>query len=209
MMSVVFDFPAAEGMYDLPPGKLATIVTSLEMALPAAPGRVAAPDGIELSGRQRPTGPEYLRAYRKVGAEWLWFSRVRMAEAELTSIIHDDDVEVYFVLDNGEPEGLLELDFRENANCELAFFGVSGKLIGRGIGTWLMGRAKELASRSGVERFWVHTCTHDHPTALAFYRKSGFVPFKQQVEIMNDPRLDGTLPIDVAQHVPLPDRAQA
>ena len=207
MTTAVFEFPAAEGMYDLPPGKLAAIVTSLEMPLPAAPGTAATtPDGIELSGRQKPTVPDYLGVYRKVGADWLWCSRLQMSDGELTSVIHDNAVEVYFVLCDGEPEGLLELDFRENGNCELAFFGVSAGLIGRGIGNWLMGRAKALASRPGVARFWVHTCTLDHPAALAFYRKSGFVPFKQQVEIMDDPRLDGTLPVDVAQHVPLLQR---
>ena len=195
-------------MYDLPPGKLATIVTSLEMPLPAisdeaVAGDILAPADITLSGRQKPSGSDYRAIYRKVGADWLWFSRLRMSDAELTSHIHNDAVEVYFVLDGGEAEGLLELDFRESGDCELAFFGVSEKLIGRGIGTWLMGRAKELASQPGVGRFWVHTCTLDHPAALAFYRKSGFAPFKQQIEIIDDPRLDGTLPTDAAQHIPL------
>jgi hypothetical protein len=52
-------------------------------------------------------------------------------------------------------------------------------------------------------RLWVHTCTLDHPAALAFYQRSGFVAYRRQVEIDDDPRLDGTLPADAAPHVPL------
>ena len=52
-------------------------------------------------------------------------------------------------------------------------------------------------------RVWLHTCTFDHPAALAFYQRSGFRPFRRQVEVVNDPRLDGTVPRDVARHVPV------
>jgi hypothetical protein len=58
-------------------------------------------------------------------------------------------------------------------------------------------------ARPGLRRFWLHTCTLDHPRALAFYIRSGFVPFRYQVEIMPDPRLDGTLPADAAPGVPI------
>ena len=33
--------------------------------------------------------------------------------------------------------------------------------------------------------------------------RSGFRPFRRQVEVVNDPRLDGTVPRDVARHVPV------
>jgi hypothetical protein len=49
---------------------------------------------------------------------------------------------------------------------------------------------------------WVHTCTLDHPAALGFYIKSGFTPFHRAIETFADPRLDGTLPVDAAPHVP-------
>ena len=96
-----------------------------------------------------------------------------------------------------------ELDFREPGQCELAFFGVSEKLIGGGAGRWLMNRALELAWSHQVIRVWLHTCTMDHPSALAFYRRSGFRPFRRQIEIADDPRLDGTAPRSAARHVPI------
>jgi hypothetical protein len=49
----------------------------------------------------------------------------------------------------------------------------------------------------------VHTCTFDHPSAVAFYQRSGFHPFRRQIEITDDPRLDGTAPRTAARHVPI------
>src|SRR6266851_652741 len=97
-----------------------------------------------------------------------------------------------------------ELDwFRDRGQCELRLFGVTAKLIGSGAGRWLMNRALELMWSRPVTRVWVHTCTFDHPAALAFYQRSGFRPFRRQVEISDDPRLDGTAPRGAAKHVPM------
>jgi len=54
-----------------------------------------------------------------------------------------------------------------------------------------------------IGRFWVHTCTLDHPNALAFYIRSGFEPIERQVEIAEDPRIAGILPREVAPQIPL------
>ena len=66
-----------------------------------------------------------------------------------------------------------------------------------------MNRALEIAWSGPISRFWVHTCTFDHPAAAQFYIRSGFRPFRLHVEIEDDPRLLGTLPRHVASHVPL------
>ena len=42
-------------------------------------------------------------------------------------------------------EGILELDFRKEGECELAFFGISPKLLGLGAGRWMMNQALDLA----------------------------------------------------------------
>ena len=54
-----------------------------------------------------------------------------------------------------------------------------------------------------IERFWVHTCTFDHPNALGFYQKAGFKPYAFMVEVADDPRFTGHLPRDAAPHIPL------
>ena len=190
-----------DGYSDVPAGKIAAVVTHLEMTArpalrPDPPGpwtlrRVEAPD---------PTGFAIsIAASARSGCG----SRGCKSDAELAAIIHSPLVEVYALVQDGRDEGLLELDFREAGQCELSFFGVTAKLIGSGAGRWLMNRALELAWSRPVARVWAHTCTLDHPGAVAFYQRSGFRPFRRQVEIADDPRLDGTVPRHVARHVPI------
>ena len=185
------------------PGMVATIVTHLEMRerprlapVPPAPLRLVPWKTPDLSA--------YRTLFRRVGAPWLWFSRLVMADDALAAILHDPAVEVYAVTDpRGTEVGLLELDFRALPDCELSFFGLAPGYTGKGLGRWLMAQAKALAWRKGVERFWVHTCTLDSPAALGFYIKSGFAPFAREVEIFADPRLAGILPRDAAPHAPV------
>ena len=103
----------------------------------------------------------------------------------------------------GIASGILELDYRQPMTCEIAYFGLVNPLIGSGVGGWLMCQAIERAWLHDIQRMWVHTCTLDHPTALGFYQRFGFNPFKQQIEIMDDPRLHGILPPNAAPHIPL------
>jgi GNAT superfamily N-acetyltransferase len=191
-----------DGYSDVPAGKIAAVVTHLEMTerplLPPDPA-----GAWTLRKVETPDLDWFRELYRRVGEEWLWFTRVRMSDAELAAIIQSPLVEVYALAQDGSDEGLLELDFRISGQCELAYFGVTAKLIGGGAGRWLINRALGLAWSRPVERVWVHTCTFDHPAALAFYQRAGFRPFWRQIKIADDPRLDGTAPRHVARHVPI------
>lgn len=126
-----------------------------------------------------------------------------MPDEKLAARLHAPQLEVYAMVDSRRDEGLLELDFREPGQCEIGMFGVTAKLVGTGAGRWLMNRALEIAWSRPVTRVWLHTCTFDHPAALAFYQRSGFRPFRRQIEVADDPRLDGTAPRSVARHVPV------
>jgi GNAT superfamily N-acetyltransferase len=191
-----------DGYSDVPAGKIAAIVTHLEMT--ARPAPRPDPAGAWSLRRVDNPGLDWFRnLYRRVGEEWLWFSRIRMPDAELAARLHAPQLEVYALVDGGRDEGLLELDFRESGQCEIGMFGVTPKLVGTGAGRWLMRRALDIAWSRPVERVWLHTCTFDHPAALAFYQRSGFRAFRRQVEVADDPRLDGTVPRDVARHVPV------
>ena len=190
------------GYYDVPPAKIATVVTHLEMLAP--PLRVPDPPGSWTLRRVARPEPNWFRdLYRRVGADWLWCVRLRMSDGELADIIRDERVEVHALAHEGSDEGLLELDFRCDGECEIGFFGVTAPLIGTGAGRFLMNRALVLAWRDGIRRVWLHTCSLDSPRALTFYQRAGFRPFRTEVEVMDDPRLDGTLPREVARHVPL------
>jgi GNAT superfamily N-acetyltransferase len=191
-----------DGYSDIPVGKIATVVTHLQMTAPPA-RRDDPPGSWSLRKVDAPALAWYRDLFRRVGENWLWFSRARMSDAELAAIVHAAGIEVYALVVDGRDEGLLELDFREPGQCELVYFGVTSSLIGTGAARFLMNRALERAWSGGVQRVRVHTCTLDHPSALAFYQRSGFIPFRRQVEIADDPRLDGTVPRDAAKHVPV------
>ena len=193
-----------DGYSDIPAGKIAAVVTHLEMTARPAP-RPDPAGAWTLRRVEMPPLDWFRDLYLRVGEEWLWFSRMRMPDADLAAIIQAPLVEVYALEHEGRDEGLLELDFRDAGQCEIAFFGVSANLIGSGAGRWLMNRTLELSWSRPIARVWVHTCTFDHPTALAFYRRSGFRPLRRQVEIADDPRLDGTAPRGAARNVPIID----
>lgn len=181
---------------------IATVVTTLEMR--ARPPLRPMPDSrLRLVDWPRPSLDKYRMLFRRVGAPWLWYSRLVMADAALAAIIHDPGVTVHAVVDlAGVEVGMLELDFRHAGACELSYFGLVPELAGLGHGRWLMAEALIRAWRPRITRVWVHTCTLDHPRALGFYRASGFVAVKRTVETFPDPRILGLLPADAAPHVP-------
>ena len=184
----------------LPNGDLAAVVTYLEMTEP--PAEPVPATSLQLR-RIRPTLDDYRALFRKIGAPWLWFSRLAMADAELEAIITDPGVELLEVAAVEAVVGMLELDFRTAGECEIAFIGLVPSLTGEGHGRWLIAEAVHRAWREGVTRVHVHTCSLDHPAALAAYRRAGFVPYKRAIERFADPRLAGILPADAAPQVPL------
>jgi GNAT superfamily N-acetyltransferase len=186
----------------VPDGELATVVTYLEMHAP--PGGDVPSSQLSLRRMERPTAEQYRALFRLVGAPWLWFSRLVLDDATLESIIRDPKVELYAVADEEDRDaGMLELDFRQPHECELAFVGLVPELSGKGHGRWLLAEAVHRAWRDGVQRVHVHTCSLDHPAALSAYRRAGFTPHKRAVERFPDPRLLGILPADCAPQVPL------
>jgi GNAT superfamily N-acetyltransferase len=183
-------------------GELAAVVTYLEMR--ARPALDVPASTLDLQRIENPGPERYRDLFRLVGAPWLWFSRLTLDDEKLRSIIADPKVELFVVLDgNGRDVGMLELDFREQGECELAFVGLVPELSGLGHGRWLLAEAVSRAWREGVERVHVHTCSLDHPAALAAYRRAGFIPFKRGIERFPDPRLVGILPKTSAPQVPL------
>ena len=182
-------------------GELAAVVTYLEMREPPAgePPRST----LQLRRFPEPTAEQYRALFRKVGAPWLWFSRLAMADAELLAIIRHPDVQLFEVAAVEAVVGMIELDFREPGECELAFIGLVPGLAGQGHGRWLLAEAVRLAWREGVGRVHVHTCSLDHPAALPAYVRAGFIPCKRAVERFPDPRLAGILPKGSAPQVPL------
>ena len=186
---------------DVPEGHVATIITHLEIG--AKPALPITESSLTLESWPNPPVAEYCALFRKVGEPWLWISRLLMDADELKPILDDPAVEISIVRDGQEPVGFIELDFRVAGQCEIAFFGLVPAMNGKGHGRWMMNQALELAWQDDIERVWLHTCTQDSPRALPFYQQCGFRIFRQQIDMMEDPRLTGHLPETAAPHVPI------
>jgi GNAT superfamily N-acetyltransferase len=199
--------PLREGYHNVNAGDLACVVTALEMlAAPASLRRLVPENDVPVQlVRWKDCAPEkYRLLYKRVGAPWLWWSRLAKADDDLCAIIHDPKVQLYAVIDRARVEvGMLELDFRVEGECEIAFFGLIPGATGKGLGKWLMRKALQMAWAPDVTRVWVHTCTMDDPRALAFYQGQGFAPYARYVEVFPDPRSSGVLDETAAPAQPI------
>ncbi|AXC49718.1 GNAT family N-acetyltransferase [Paracoccus suum] len=194
---------APKGCSEIPGGHIATIVTNLEMLQKPLLRPATMPEDVTFVRMVDPDLSEYRALFLKVGERWMWFSRVLMEDGALREILTNPKVESFEIREGNEAIGLLELDFSELDQCELSFLGLTAAATGKGLGRAIMNVAVEQAWSRQIRRFWVHTCTFDHPAALEFYIRTGFTPFSRQLEVVPDPRLSGVLPMHAAPHVPI------
>ena len=185
-------------LIDIPEGHVGAVVTFLEMTarpplrpLPASP--------LRLERWKAPDPAKYRTLFRRVGAPWLWYSRLLMDDAQLSG----EMAEVHAVTDRqGIEVGMLELDFRTAGECLIRFLALVPELAGKGHGPWLFAQAMALAWRPGIARVHVNTCSLDHPAALPSYLKAGFRAYRRAFESFPDPRLAGVLPPETAPQIP-------
>ena len=192
-----------DGYTDLPPGKIANVATFLKMTEAPSNAPIAGPPGLSVRHLPAPTPAWYRDLYRRIGESWLWFSRAVMADADLAAILADPKTEILALETDGRAIGLAELYWHDRSEVEIAMFGVVPEATGTGAARFLMETALSRAFAAGVGRVWLHTCTFDHPAALRFYRRRGFRPYKFAIEVSDDPRLKGFLPVSAGPHVPL------
>lgn len=193
----------SDGYHDVPKGKLAMVVTQLEMRARADTRPVPIPDGVTLRRMEDITLDQYSDIYRRVGQEWLWISRLTMNDTDLSAIIHDPKVMLFTLERDGRTQALLELDFRKDNECELAFFGLTKELIGTGSGRYLMNFAINTVWDHPIERFHLNTCTFDSPMALNFYARSGFTAVGRKIDVTDDPRNTKGWDAKIAPQVPI------
>lgn len=173
------------------PAMLDVTITYLQMLErpargPAQPPRLT--EKIALMRAERPTVGFYRYLYNAVGAPWLWYERNQFSDEEIAAIIQDERVDVCVLYYGGTPAGYAELDFRQEREVELAYFGLVQDYIGMGLGQYLLEWAVDTAWERNPTRLWVHTCTLDHPAALPLYQKAGFVLYDQETIRIKDPR---------------------
>jgi GNAT superfamily N-acetyltransferase len=191
-----------DGYTELAPGKIASVVTYLEML--ERPALADTPSsGVSLRRVQNPALDWYRALFRRAGSEWLWFSRLEMGDEQLAAAVNRATTEL-FVAQHVESEiGMAELDRSEQPDVEITSFALFSEAIGKGLGRAFMTQLLNRAWTESTTRVWLHTCNLDGPAALGFYVKSGFRPYKRAIEVADDPRLRGILPENAAPQVPI------
>lgn len=135
--------------------------------------------------------PDFARfLYRGVGYPWNWTRRVGWSYAKWERYLADDAVEIWIACCGGTVAGYFELvahakaddglDAAAEDGVEIRQFGMFPSFTGRGLGGHVLCDAVERGRSIGNGRVWLHTCTADHPHALANYLARGMRPFKEE-----------------------------
>lgn len=138
-----------------------------------------------------PPRPELNRHYYvEVGRRWYWMDRLPWTTEQWVDYAGQPSLETWELTSANQPAGYFELDKSQPENFQIAYFGLIDAFTGLGLGGHLLTVAVERAWDLGAKRVWLHTCTLDHPHALAHYLARGFRPFHREVvrkEIPDDP----------------------
>jgi GNAT superfamily N-acetyltransferase len=143
-----------------------------------------------------PTVGFYRYLYNTVGADYVWWLRRVLPDAELARLLEDPSLEIHVLYKDGEPAGFFELDARYGTSVNLSYFGLMPHMIGTGAGPGFLRQAIEAAWRIGPPRtVTVNTCTADHPRALPNYIRAGFKPLRAVQELWE-------VPLYLGLHIP-------
>ncbi|TDG11925.1 GNAT family N-acetyltransferase [Seongchinamella unica] len=155
----------------------------LEMRSPTQllPGREA--PGLEVAEAQVKQWPLNRFLYQYVGGSWDWKEKLSWSEQQWQDYAEADNLRTWVGYHKGSPAGYFELQKQAGDEVEIKYFGLAPAFIGKGFGGKLLTCALEQAwAWDEVTRVWVHTCSLDHPDALANYQARGLELYKTAVE---------------------------
>jgi len=125
--------------------------------------------------------------YTAVGGDWYWIDRLSWSYERWLAYLDRPEVQTWVGSAAGTPAGYFELEAQAGNNVEIAYFGILPQFTGQGLGGALLTAAVQRAWQMGPSRVWVHTCSLDHPSALANYLARGFRIFKEEEADLNLP----------------------
>ncbi len=157
----------------------AVVTYYLEMRAPLHQSVATPRDGLTILHVRTPSVPYYRFLCNAVGKDYHWLSRRKLSDTALAAIIQDSRNELHVLHVDGSPAGFAELDRRQAEEVELVQFGLMAEFTGQGLGKWFLQWTIDNVWSYQPRRFWLHTCTLDHPAALSLYQKAGFTQFKQ------------------------------
>jgi GNAT superfamily N-acetyltransferase len=120
--------------------------------------------------------------YCTVGADWSWTGRLGWTDDQWRTYLADPGLRTVGAFYDGSPAGYYELLRDGEGGVQIAYFGLLPAFIGRGFGGALLTHALEQAWAMAPNRVWVHTCTLDHPAALANYEARGMRAYRQSTK---------------------------
>ncbi|ABC27143.1 Histone acetyltransferase HPA2/related acetyltransferase [Hahella chejuensis KCTC 2396] len=117
---------------------------------------------------------EYSRfLYTLVGGAWGWTDKLSWSDEQWRDYAENENLRTWVAYFKGSPAGYFELQKQPGRQVEISYFGLAPKFIGQGLGGYLLTQCIREAWNWDAERVWVHTCTLDHPGALANYQARG------------------------------------
>ena len=132
--------------------------------------------------------PELARfLYTVVGRAWRWTDRLSWPHSKWLTHLERPEVELWIAYLDGVIAGYVELERQPEKSVEIAYFGLLGQFMGRGIGGHLLSDAVRRAFRTGAQRVWLHTCSLDSPRAIENYQARGFKLFDEETTLKEIP----------------------
>ncbi len=175
-------------------------VTFLRMDAPPREPVQAMPEGAALVRLAAPSVAFYRYLYDTVGADYLWWLRRTLPDAQLAALLRDPRVSLTVLYRGGEPAGFFELDGRGIGTVNLSYFGLMPQAIGQGYGPAMLRAAVDAGFAAGARAVTVNTCTADHPRAMPTYLRCGFRPVRSVREVWDVP---AQLGMTVPEHLKL------
>jgi GNAT superfamily N-acetyltransferase len=124
--------------------------------------------------------------YTSVGGDWHWTDRLAWPYQKWLAYLDRPELETWMLTAAaGIPAGYFELESQAGQDVEIAYFGLLPSFVGAGLGGYLLTCAIERGWARGARRVWVHTCTLDHPQALANYQARGMRLYKEETAIQD------------------------
>ncbi len=111
--------------------------------------------------------------YLTVGEAWAWNDKRPWNNEQWREYAEAENLRTFIGYWDASPAGYYELFRHDDGSIEIAYFGLLPAFVGRGLGGGLLTSALEEAWKLQPQRVWVHTCTLDHPAALANYQARG------------------------------------
>lgn len=147
----------------------------------------------------RPCSVAQWRAlYASVGAAWHWHDRDAWPDEQLAERLAQPSVHVFGLRieeDRAAIEadiemrfaGFLELEQHASGDVEIVYLGLHSRVMGTGLGAWLLAEAVDRAFALHTSHVWLHTCTLDSASALPNYLARGFTPERTESYIARLP----------------------